>query len=107
MEDVYLMLNTPIQIIFWRHRPETIDEYIRKLDEYDWVQTTIKITDALGSYKDRTVDRNDFFLIQAPDAYSKHCMAVSIPITLTGIPPFNCRPIRKAITHFTMAASSR
>ena len=50
-------------------KPETIDEYIHKLDEYDWVQTTIKITDALGSYKDRTVDRDDFFLIQAPDAY--------------------------------------
>lgn len=50
-------------------RAETIDEYIAKLDEYDWVQTTIKITDALGSYKDRTVDREDYFLIQAPDAY--------------------------------------
>ena len=50
-------------------KPETIDEFIRKLDEYDWVQTTIKITDALGSYKDRTVNRDDYFLIQAPDAY--------------------------------------
>ncbi|MDO5829283.1 MAG: 2-C-methyl-D-erythritol 4-phosphate cytidylyltransferase [Methanocorpusculum sp.] len=50
-------------------KSETIDEYIQKLDEYDWVQTTIKITDALGSYKDRTVDREDYFLIQAPDAY--------------------------------------
>lgn len=50
-------------------KPETIDEYIAKLDEYDWVQTTIKITDALGSYTDRTVDREDYFLIQAPDAY--------------------------------------
>ena len=50
-------------------RPDTIDEYIGMLDEYDWAQTTIKITDALGSYKDRTVDREDFFLIQAPDAY--------------------------------------
>ena len=50
-------------------KPETIDEYIAKLDEYDWVQTTLKITDALGSYKDRTVDREDYFLIQAPDAY--------------------------------------
>ena len=50
-------------------RPETIDDYIAKLDEYDWVQTTVKISDALGSYKDRTVDREDFFLIQAPDAY--------------------------------------
>lgn len=50
-------------------KPETIDRYIKLLDEYDYVQTTLKITDALGSYKDRTVDREDFFLIQAPDAY--------------------------------------
>lgn len=50
-------------------KPATIDAYIAKLDEYDWVQTTIKITDALGSYTDRTVNREDFFLIQAPDAY--------------------------------------
>ena len=46
-----------------------IDEYIALLDEYDYVQTTFKITDALGSYKSRTVDREDYFLIQAPDAY--------------------------------------
>lgn len=50
-------------------RPETIDSYIALLDDYDYVQTTLKITDALGSYKDRTVDREDYFLIQAPDAY--------------------------------------
>ena len=50
-------------------KPETIDEYIRLLDEYDYVQTTMRITDALGSYKNRTVDREDYFLIQAPDAY--------------------------------------
>jgi len=43
--------------------------YIAKLDEYDWVQTTIKITDALGSYTNRTVDREDYFLIQASAAY--------------------------------------
>lgn len=50
-------------------KPETIDEFIRLLDDYDYVQTTMKITDALGSYKDRTVNRDDYFLIQAPDAY--------------------------------------
>ena len=27
------------------------------------------ITDALGSYKDRLANREDFYLIQAPDAY--------------------------------------
>ena len=50
-------------------KPETIDSYIKLLDEYDFVQTTLKITDALGSYTSRAVDREDYFLIQAPDAY--------------------------------------
>ena len=49
--------------------PKQIDEIIDLLDEYDFVQTTYKITDALGSYKSRIVDREDYFLIQAPDAY--------------------------------------
>lgn len=50
-------------------QPQQIDDIIDLLDEYDYVQTTFKITDALGSYSSRTVDREDFFLIQAPDAY--------------------------------------
>lgn len=50
-------------------KPETIDRYIELLDDYDYVQTTLKITDALGSYTSRMVDREDYFLIQAPDAY--------------------------------------
>lgn len=49
--------------------PELIDEFIELLDEYDYVNTAYKITDALGSYKDRIADREDFYLIQAPDAY--------------------------------------
>ena len=48
---------------------DIIDKYMDILDSYDYVQTTFKITDALGSYKSRTVDREDYFLIQAPDAY--------------------------------------
>lgn len=48
---------------------ELLDEYIKILDDYDYVHTTFKITDALGSYNDRTVNREDYFLIQAPDAY--------------------------------------
>lgn len=46
-----------------------VDKYMALLDDYDYVQTTFKITDALGSYKDRTVDREDYFLIQSPNAY--------------------------------------
>lgn len=50
-------------------KPEVVDKYMRLLDEYDFVQTTLKITDALGSYTSRTVNREDYFLIQSPDAY--------------------------------------
>lgn len=46
-----------------------LDEFIALLDEYDYVNTAYKITDALGSYKDRIANREDFYLIQAPDAY--------------------------------------
>lgn len=48
---------------------EMLDRYVALLDHYDYVQTTFKIIDALGSYKDRTVNREDYFLIQSPDAY--------------------------------------
>ena len=46
-----------------------IDEIVKLLDNYDFVQSTYRITDALGSYNCRIVDRSDYFLIQAPDAY--------------------------------------
>ena len=49
--------------------PELVDEFMDLLDEYDYVNTAYKITDALGSYKDRIANREDFYLIQAPDAY--------------------------------------
>lgn len=50
-------------------QPQQIDAMVALLDEYDYVQSAFKITDALGSYSSRTVDREDYFLIQAPDAY--------------------------------------
>ena len=49
--------------------PELSDQIVGLLDENDFVQCTYKITDALGSYKTRLVDREDYYLIQAPDAY--------------------------------------
>lgn len=49
--------------------PDIVEEFIRLLDEYDYVNTAYKITDALGSYKNRIADREEFYLIQAPDAY--------------------------------------
>ncbi len=50
-------------------QPEWIDEMIGLLDDYEWAQTTLHLTDALGSVSNRMVNRDDFFLIQAPDAY--------------------------------------
>ena len=50
-------------------RPDWIDEMMALLDDFDWVQTTLHLTDALGSVNDRMVNRDDYFLIQAPDAY--------------------------------------
>ncbi len=91
--------------------PATIDRYMELLDEYDWVQTAIKITDALGSYKDRTVDREDYFLIQAPDAYRFRelldCFdpdhpnghpAVQLPTEAKGYNAFHSGPVFK-VTH--------
>lgn len=49
--------------------PNVIDDLLDALKKYDYAQCTYKITDALGSYTDRTVDRENFFLIQSPDAY--------------------------------------
>lgn len=48
---------------------DVIDKYFDILDKYDYVQTTSKITDALGCYKDKNVNRDDYFLIQSPDGY--------------------------------------
>lgn len=50
-------------------KPEWVDEMMSLLDDFDWVQTTLHLSDALGSVNDRTVNRDEYFLIQAPDAY--------------------------------------
>ncbi len=48
---------------------EIIDDYINKLEEFDAVITTKKITDSLGSVKEWYVNREEYFLIQAPEAF--------------------------------------
>lgn len=48
---------------------EIINEFMRLLDDYDYVNTAYEITDALGAYNGRIADRSEFYLIQAPDAY--------------------------------------
>lgn len=48
---------------------KTIDEYFMLLDDYDYVESCKRITDSLGSYVAKAPRREDYFLIQAPEAY--------------------------------------
>lgn len=48
---------------------DTIDKYFDLLDEYDYVESCKKIDDSLGSYVIQAPRREDYFLIQAPEAY--------------------------------------
>ena len=48
---------------------EIIDMYFDLLDEYDYIETCQKITDSLGSYVINAPKREDYYLIQAPEAY--------------------------------------
>lgn len=49
---------------------ELIEDYFNKLDDYDGVITTQHITDSLGKYDEHTTDRSEYYLIQAPEAFS-------------------------------------
>lgn len=49
--------------------PAIVDELFEALDEYDAVVTTKKIVDSLGSRQNWFEDREDYFLIQAPEAF--------------------------------------
>lgn len=44
-------------------------ECINALDNYDSVITGQKITDSLGSYKYRNLNREDYYLVQTPEAF--------------------------------------
>lgn len=46
-----------------------IDEYFGLLNDYDYVETCQKIKDSLGSYVVQAPRREDYYLIQAPEAY--------------------------------------
>lgn len=48
---------------------ELIDKYFRLLDDYDHIETCKHITDSLGSYTVDQPTREDYYLIQAPEAY--------------------------------------
>lgn len=50
---------------------DIVDNYISMLDEgWDAVITGQRITDSLGCYDMHTVDRNRYYLIQAPEAFN-------------------------------------
>lgn len=49
-------------------RAELIDDYMDKLDEYDCVITGQKIVDSLGKTGMRYVNREEYYLIQTPEA---------------------------------------
>lgn len=46
-----------------------IDSCMNKLDEYDCVITAQKIVDSLGRYGKISVDRENYYLIQTPEAF--------------------------------------
>lgn len=49
--------------------PNLIDDYFQKLDEYDCVITSQKITGELGNYAYDILDRNQFYIMQSPEAF--------------------------------------
>lgn len=50
--------------------PELVNSYLKKLDEYDAVVTGQRIVDSLGCINRHVVDRNEYYLIQAPEAFN-------------------------------------
>lgn len=92
--------------------PRVINEIIELLDRYDYVQCTYRITDALGSYTERLVNREDYFLIQSPDAYRFPLLyacfdpdnpighpAVQLPAEAEGYNYFDFQPNYKVTYH--------
>lgn len=49
--------------------PRLIDEYFSKLDEYDCVITSQKITGELGNYDYDILQRSDYYISQSPEAF--------------------------------------
>ncbi|MGN1096439.1 MAG: 2-C-methyl-D-erythritol 4-phosphate cytidylyltransferase [Christensenellales bacterium] len=50
-------------------RGNNVKDCIDALDEFDCTITGQKITDSLGSYKMRYLNREDFYLVQTPEAF--------------------------------------
>lgn len=49
--------------------PALMNQYFEYLEDYDAVFTTAKIPTSLGKYDKTKINREDYFMIQSPDAY--------------------------------------
>ncbi len=60
---VFLEAARPLTQAAW------LKSYFQLLDEYEYVESCLKIHDALGGIKERIPNREDYYLIQSPEAY--------------------------------------
>ncbi len=56
-------------------RPSIVDTYIQELEQHDAVITAVKITDSIGHQDKWIVDRQEYYLIQAPEAFKFDLLA--------------------------------
>ena len=74
LDFIYLNYPDSRNVIFHEAaRPlithEVFDKYFDLLTDYDYIESCRKITDSLGSYTVKAPSREDYYLIQAPEAY--------------------------------------
>lgn len=50
-------------------KSDVFERYFELLKDYDYIESCKRITDSLGSYIEGVFKREDFYLIQAPEAY--------------------------------------
>lgn len=60
---VFLEAARPLTRAAW------LEDFLQLLDEYEYVESCLKIHDALGGIKERIPNRDDYYLIQSPEAY--------------------------------------
>lgn len=74
LDYIYKNYPTAVNVVFHEAaRPlvtyDVIDRYFGLLRDYDYVETCEKIVDSLGSYVINAPKREEYYLIQAPEAY--------------------------------------
>ena len=60
---VFLEAARPLTKAAW------LNDYFELLDEYEYEESCLRIHDALGGVKERIPNRDDYYLIQSPEAY--------------------------------------